>query len=66
MGPHLDLSSPESVRAFAQAFRAQERPLHVLVNNAGANYLPDGATEAGVPNLVQVRASGPLWRRSER
>ena len=56
---HLDLACPDSVRAFAEVFNAHgTRPLHVLVNNAGANYLSDGATAAGVPDLVQVGASG--------
>lgn len=31
----LDLSSLQSVRDFAAAWRAAGRPLHVLVNNAG-------------------------------
>ncbi len=31
----LDLSSLQSVRRFAEAWRAARRPLHVLVNNAG-------------------------------
>ncbi|PRW61076.1 short-chain dehydrogenase reductase SDR [Chlorella sorokiniana] len=31
----LDLSSLQSVRQFAQAWRSSRRPLHVLVNNAG-------------------------------
>jgi NAD(P)-dependent dehydrogenase (short-subunit alcohol dehydrogenase family) len=34
----LDLSNQESVRAFATAFAATRRPLHILVNNAGANF----------------------------
>jgi NAD(P)-dependent dehydrogenase (short-subunit alcohol dehydrogenase family) len=32
---HLDLDSLRSVRAFAEAFLATDRPLHCLVNNAG-------------------------------
>src|SRR5688572_11338842 len=32
---HLDLADLDSVRAAAEAFLAQDRPLHVLVNNAG-------------------------------
>ena len=32
---HLDLDSLRSVRAFAEAFLATDRPLHCLLNNAG-------------------------------
>ncbi len=34
----LDLSSFESVRAFTHDFKRQGRPLHLLINNAGALY----------------------------
>jgi len=37
---HLDLARLESVRAFARAFLATGRPIHLLVNNAGV-MLPD-------------------------
>jgi NAD(P)-dependent dehydrogenase (short-subunit alcohol dehydrogenase family) len=36
-GLALDLTVPENVRAFAAAFHALGRPLHLLVNNAGVN-----------------------------
>lgn len=32
---HLDLAALESVRSFARTFLASERPIHLLVNNAG-------------------------------
>jgi NAD(P)-dependent dehydrogenase (short-subunit alcohol dehydrogenase family) len=32
---HLDLAALESVREFARAFLASERPIHLLINNAG-------------------------------
>ena len=54
VGPRLDLADAGSIRAFAATFRAQRRPLHVLVNNAGANYVSDALTPAGVPLLTQV------------
>jgi NAD(P)-dependent dehydrogenase (short-subunit alcohol dehydrogenase family) len=37
---HLDLASLESVREFARGFLATDRPLHLLINNAGV-MLPD-------------------------
>jgi hypothetical protein len=54
VGPPLDLARPASVRAFARCLLEAERPLHVLVNNAGANYLPNTLTTDGVPLLTQV------------
>ncbi len=54
MGPALDLGSTASVRSFARAEGGAGRPLHVLVNNAGANYLPRGRTGDGYCTLAQV------------
>lgn len=55
VGPPLDLESLASVRSFAAAWESSERPLHVLVNNAGANYLGEAYTPEGVARLAQVR-----------
>ena len=41
-------------RNFAAAYQQQQRPLHILVNNAGANYLPESYTDAGVGMLCQA------------
>jgi len=49
------------VRAFAGAVGGRDRPLHVLVNNAGANYLPRGFTPEGVCTLAQVWAVPTYW-----
>lgn len=54
VGPELRLDDAASIRAFADTYRKQQRPLHVLVNNAGANYISDGVTADGVPLLTQV------------
>ena len=54
VGPELRLEDAASIRAFAATYRRQPRPLHVLVNNAGANYMSDGVTADGVPLLTQV------------
>lgn len=37
VGPRLDLSSVDSVRQFAEQYRAQGRPLHVLVGAEGGS-----------------------------
>lgn len=70
VGPPLDLGSTDSVRAFASSVggggssgggraSGHPEPLHVLVNNAGANYLPQGRTPEGVCTLAQVNYLGP-------
>lgn len=59
VGPALDLGSMESVRVFAAAYRAQGRPLHLLVNNAGANNLAAWHTPEGIGGLCQVNFLGP-------
>ncbi|CAL5224486.1 g7180 [Coccomyxa viridis] len=59
VGPELRLDDAASIRAFADTYRKQQRPLHVLVNNAGANYISDGVTADGVPLLTQVNYVGP-------
>jgi NAD(P)-dependent dehydrogenase (short-subunit alcohol dehydrogenase family) len=43
----LDLASLASVRAFAAAYVAGGRPLHLLINNAGVMATPQGATAEG-------------------
>ena len=43
----LDLTSLESVRAFAADFLASHDELHLLVNNAGVMYTPYGTTAEG-------------------
>lgn len=46
-------------RHFAASYKEQGRPLHVLVNNAGANYMPERHTEQGVGLLCQVGFPNP-------
>lgn len=43
----LDLSDLASVRAFAQAYLASGKPLHLLINNAGVMAPPLGKTAQG-------------------
>ncbi|PSC74044.1 short-chain dehydrogenase [Micractinium conductrix] len=59
VGPQLDLGSLESVRRFAAAYKKKHRELHVLVNNAGTNYLERWFTPEGVGGLCQVNYLGP-------
>ena len=54
VGPELRLDDMASIRAFADTYRMQQRPLHVLINNAGANYVSEGVTANGIPLLTQV------------
>ena len=58
--PPMDLASFPSVAAFAAAFAEQLRdePLHVLINNAGANFMGQDPwhTSAGVAGIPQVPA----------
>ena len=61
VGPKLDLASQDSVRSFAEEYKKQGWPLHVLINNAGAIY--DGEpwyTEDGVGGLCQINHLGPF------
>jgi len=55
---HLDLSSLDSVRKFASAFKSKSKPLHVLVNNAGMNSFSvkkgDERTADGFDRIWQV------------
>ena len=52
-GP-LDLAKPSSIHSFAENYRRQGWPLHLLVNNAGAAYKREWYTEEGVAGLTQV------------
>ncbi|GKZ39000.1 hypothetical protein AbraIFM66950_011629 [Aspergillus brasiliensis] len=44
---HLDLSSLESVRACANAFKASSQALHILIENAAVMACPEGRTTDG-------------------
>ena len=47
-----------SVVAFAEAFRAKQLPLHVLVNNAGIFIVPHDHTEEGFEHIVGINYWG--------
>lgn len=55
----LDLAKPSSIHSFAENYRRQGWPLHILVNNAGAAYRREWYTEEGVAGLTQVNYHGP-------
>lgn len=42
---HLDLASMQSVKQFAFKFLESNRPLHILINNAGVMFVPYQLTE---------------------
>lgn len=61
IGPHLDLSSLDSVRKFAEEYASSGRGLDILVNNAGANeYARQWQTPEGIGGLCAVNYLGPF------
>ncbi|XP_063067017.1 retinol dehydrogenase 11 [Engraulis encrasicolus] len=56
----VDLSSLESVREFAATILAEEKQLHILVNNAGASGLPKGLTADGLELSFATNHVGPF------
>ncbi|GBF90754.1 hypothetical protein Rsub_03055 [Raphidocelis subcapitata] len=59
VGPSLDLTSQDSVKAFASKIAERKGPLNILVNNAGLGYTKKSFTEQGVGMLTQVNHLGP-------
>ena len=55
---HLDLSDLDSVRQFAQAFRAKHSRLDLLINNAGIMVPPYGKTAQGFETQLGVNHLG--------
>lgn len=53
-----DLGSLAQVREAAEVFLGSGRPLHVLVNNAGAIYMNRGITEDGIETTFAVNHLG--------
>ena len=56
----LDLSDTGSVRAFAASYTLSARPLHCLINNAGANFWNEAPvyTPQGIGGCAQVNFLG--------
>ncbi|WP_035644288.1 SDR family NAD(P)-dependent oxidoreductase [Flavobacterium sp. ASV13] len=63
----LDLSEPKSIDAFAEKFLDSDRPLHLLINNAGIMWVPLRRTSNGVESqlatnyLSQFQLTARLW-----
>ncbi|ACU72209.1 short-chain dehydrogenase/reductase SDR [Catenulispora acidiphila DSM 44928] len=63
----LDLSDPASIDAFAERFLAEDRPLHLLINNAGVMATPLARNARGVEmqfavnHLGHFRLTTRLW-----
>ncbi|XP_056266938.1 retinol dehydrogenase 11 isoform X3 [Pseudoliparis swirei] len=56
----VDLSSLDSVRAFAKRILAEEKHLHILVNNAGVSGLPKQITKDGLEVSFVTNHLGPF------
>lgn len=54
----LDLSNLQSVRSFAEGYRASGRPLHILINNAGIMACPKAFTADGLESQIGVNHMG--------
>nr|KAF6486993.1 retinol dehydrogenase 12 [Rousettus aegyptiacus] len=50
----LDLSDTKSIRAFAEGFLAEEKQLHILINNAGVFMCPYSKTADGFETHLGV------------
>ncbi|XP_062037342.1 retinol dehydrogenase 12 [Lepus europaeus] len=54
----LDLSDTKSIRAFAEGFLAEEKQLHILINNAGVMLCPQSKTADGFETHLGVNHLG--------
>jgi len=63
----LDLANPNSIDAFAEKFLKSERPLHLLINNAGIMWVPLRRDSRGfesqlaVNYLAHFQLTAKLW-----
>src|SRR5690606_16712027 len=63
----MDLINPASIDAFAEKFLASERPLHLLINNAGIMWVPLRRNSRGIESqlattyLAQFQLTARLW-----
>jgi NAD(P)-dependent dehydrogenase (short-subunit alcohol dehydrogenase family) len=63
----MDLMNPESIDAFAEKFLTSERPLHLLINNAGIMWVPLRRDSRGYESqlatnyLGQFQLTAKLW-----
>ncbi|TPG40863.1 SDR family NAD(P)-dependent oxidoreductase [Flavobacterium pectinovorum] len=63
----MDLMNPDSIDAFAQKFLSSQRPLHLLINNAGIMWVPYRRDNRGIESqlatnyLAQFQLTARLW-----
>ncbi|WP_264523791.1 SDR family NAD(P)-dependent oxidoreductase [Flavobacterium sp. N502536] len=63
----MDLMKPESITAFAEKFLLSNRPLHLLINNAGIMWVPFRRDHRGIESqlatnyLAHFQLTAQLW-----
>ncbi|MFT3920465.1 SDR family NAD(P)-dependent oxidoreductase [Cloacibacterium sp.] len=63
----MDLMNPTSIDTFAEKFLASDRPLHLLINNAGIMWVPLRRDNRGIESqlavnyLAQFQLTARLW-----
>lgn len=63
----MDLMNPDSIDAFTERFLASDRPLHLLINNAGIMWVPLRKDSRGIESqlatnyLAQFQLAARLW-----
>lgn len=68
----MDLMDPASIDAFAQKFLASDRPLHLLINNAGIMWVPLRRDARGIESqlstnyLALFQLTARLWPALKR
>lgn len=64
----LDLMDPHSIDRFAEKYLASDRPLHLLINNAGIMWVPLRRDSRGIESqlavnyLAQFQLTSGLWK----
>jgi len=56
----LDLSDPKSIDTFAEKFLASNRPLHLLISNAGIMWVPLRRDSRGYESQLSTNYLGPF------
>ena len=54
----MDLAKPDTIDAFAQKFLASDRPLHLLINNAGIMWVPLKRDIRGIESQLSTNYFG--------
>ncbi len=64
----MDLANPDSIDAFAEKFLSSNRPLHLLINNAGIMFVPLRRNSKGYESQLAInylsvfQLTARLWR----